>query len=147
MQDDGDVDYSRYTVEELEEALAGIDREKYPRNYQNLRIAYECLTTRLARVAEPATSTEGDDASDAGVASRDALATRLLAVVAGAFCIWWAYDIFGQVEACPEGRKLVGVMVNAICEKFGHGVAASIPFALGLAMVFYSVRQRRSDAS
>ena len=38
---DGDIDYSRYTLIELEEALAGINENLYPRNFENLRFAYE----------------------------------------------------------------------------------------------------------
>jgi hypothetical protein len=45
---DGDIDYSRYTLLELEEALAGINRHQYPGNYANLRAAYERLTATFA---------------------------------------------------------------------------------------------------
>jgi uncharacterized membrane protein YhaH (DUF805 family) len=44
MHDDGDVEYSRYGLAELEEALARINRQKYPKNYANLCAAYEQLT-------------------------------------------------------------------------------------------------------
>lgn len=44
---DGDIDFSRYTLRELEEALAGIDRHQYPRNHANLREAYARLTATL----------------------------------------------------------------------------------------------------
>lgn len=44
---DGDIDYSRYTLRELEEALAGIDVEKYPQNHANLISAYVRLTESL----------------------------------------------------------------------------------------------------
>jgi hypothetical protein len=37
---DGDLDYSAYTLRELEEALAGIDARKYPRNHRNLLAAH-----------------------------------------------------------------------------------------------------------
>jgi hypothetical protein len=43
---DWDIDYAVYTVRELEEALAGIDRRRYPKNDANLRAAYERLTSR-----------------------------------------------------------------------------------------------------
>jgi uncharacterized RDD family membrane protein YckC len=36
---DGQIDYSSFTRRELVEALDGINREKYPRNYENLRKA------------------------------------------------------------------------------------------------------------
>jgi hypothetical protein len=34
---DGDVDYSGYSIAELREALSGIDKAKYPKNYQRLK--------------------------------------------------------------------------------------------------------------
>jgi hypothetical protein len=33
---DGDIDYSGYSSSELKEALVGINRAKYPKNYNNL---------------------------------------------------------------------------------------------------------------
>jgi hypothetical protein len=50
---DGDIDYSRYTREELEEGLAGIDPRRFPRNYANLCAAYERLTSRPAPAPRP----------------------------------------------------------------------------------------------
>ncbi|PZR56649.1 MAG: hypothetical protein DI537_54315, partial [Stutzerimonas stutzeri] len=41
---DGDIDYSRYTQREMEEAFAKIDRDRYPRNFANLSAAYVALT-------------------------------------------------------------------------------------------------------
>lgn len=62
---DGDIDYSRYTLLELEEALAGINRHKYPRNFAKLALAYERLApahaaaaVRAAMQAPAPTSTE-----------------------------------------------------------------------------------------
>jgi hypothetical protein len=46
---DGDIDYSRYTQRELEEALAGINKAAWPLNHANLRAAY----VRLAGSAPP----------------------------------------------------------------------------------------------
>ncbi|MEY2867441.1 MAG: hypothetical protein RIQ43_1467 [Pseudomonadota bacterium] len=37
---DGDIDYSKYGLSELEEALAKINRQLYPKNYENLCAAY-----------------------------------------------------------------------------------------------------------
>jgi hypothetical protein len=36
---DGDIDYSKYSTTELKEALTGIDKVKYPKNYQLLKSA------------------------------------------------------------------------------------------------------------
>jgi hypothetical protein len=44
---DGDIDYSRYGLSELEEALAGINRHLYPKNYANLCFAYQRITNSL----------------------------------------------------------------------------------------------------
>src|SRR5688572_28907580 len=44
---DGDIDYANYTLLELEEALAGINRHQYPKNYANLCSAYQRLTSTL----------------------------------------------------------------------------------------------------
>lgn len=42
---DGDIDYSGYTLRELEEVLAQINPTKYPKNYANVCSAYEALTS------------------------------------------------------------------------------------------------------
>ena len=44
---DGDIDYSQYTLVELEEALSGINRHRYPKNYARLCSAYQRLTNAL----------------------------------------------------------------------------------------------------
>ena len=44
---DGDLDFSKYTFRELEEALAGINPHKYPKNYANLCAAHARLKTTL----------------------------------------------------------------------------------------------------
>lgn len=41
---DGDIDYSKYTQHEIEEALAAVDAGKYPKNHANLCAAYQRLT-------------------------------------------------------------------------------------------------------
>ena len=41
---DGEIDYSKYTQREIEEALAAVDAGKYPKNHANLRVAYQRLT-------------------------------------------------------------------------------------------------------
>jgi hypothetical protein len=57
---DGNIDYSRYTLCELEEALAGINRHKYPKNHANLQAAYE----RLISATPVAPKTEQPPAFD-----------------------------------------------------------------------------------
>ena len=49
---DGDVNYSEYTLRELEEALSGIDRHQYPKNYANLCSAHRVLSGSLPAPSE-----------------------------------------------------------------------------------------------
>ena len=50
---DGGIDYSKYTLLELEEALAGIDKLRYPKNYANLSSTYERFKTVHVEAAQP----------------------------------------------------------------------------------------------
>jgi hypothetical protein len=61
---DGDIDYSRYSLLELEEALAAINRHRYPRNYSKLRSAYEGLTSRLLDIPDPDPPSEAAEAEE-----------------------------------------------------------------------------------
>ncbi|MDR7133915.1 hypothetical protein J2X06_001099 [Lysobacter niastensis] len=58
---DGDIDYSRYTLLELEEAFAGINKHKYPKNYANLCSAYELLGSTLPSPPQAENSAAVDD--------------------------------------------------------------------------------------
>lgn len=60
---DGDIDYSRYTQQEMEEALAGIKKDVHPLNYANLRSAYEALTSRPPPPSEDL-SEKADESAD-----------------------------------------------------------------------------------
>lgn len=50
---DGDIDYSKYTPRELEEARAGINARKYPKNYANLSLAFAKLKQTLPPAPQP----------------------------------------------------------------------------------------------
>jgi hypothetical protein len=41
---DGDIDYSKYTLHELEEVFVGINKHQYPKNYASLCSAYQRLS-------------------------------------------------------------------------------------------------------
>lgn len=60
---DGQIDYSSYSRPELVEALAAINRDKFPRNYENLRKALETAPIESAQVqgAPPAEPTQPPD--------------------------------------------------------------------------------------
>jgi hypothetical protein len=54
---DGDIDYSKYTLQELEEALSGIKPSQYPKNYANLCFAYKALTSTIPTTPSSETDT------------------------------------------------------------------------------------------
>lgn len=141
---DGDIDYSNYTLLELEEALAGIDRRQFPKNYANLYSAYAAATR--PPVSRPQIAPATDDAAehDPQTAWNKFRASRPVAGALGAICLWWAYDVFTQ-PTCPSARKLMGALVNALCENYGHTAAASVPFVLGLVSAMYAVMPKRHD--
>jgi hypothetical protein len=147
MRDDGDVDYSRYTLRELEEALAGINKHQYPKNYANLRLAYERITGNRAELHEPEPAHEARDSERRQPSLSDKFwDSRPIRALLGLFCFWWSYDLFIQ-KNCPSGRKLTGAIIKVTCEKFGHHVAAGIPLALGLVLVFFATFPRRSSGA
>ena len=147
---DGDIEYSKYTLLEIEEALAGINKQQYPKNYANLRAAHERLTTALAEAPQPqiaaATNSHAQPDADGGPWNR-LWDSRPIAAAMGAICFWWAYDLFVQTDSCPSKRKLVGAIVNALCENYGHAAAAVVPFLIGLFSVAYVVLPRRRSGA
>jgi hypothetical protein len=50
---DGDIDYSRYSRADLEEAITRIDRSKFPINYQNLHRELDTRPPEPARETRP----------------------------------------------------------------------------------------------
>jgi hypothetical protein len=62
---DGDVNYSKYTLRELEEALSGIDRHQYPKNYANLCSAHQALSRDLPAPPETSQTAELQEPQDA----------------------------------------------------------------------------------
>jgi hypothetical protein len=144
MRDDGDIDYSKYTLFELEEALAGINKQQYPRNYANLRAAHEQLTAKRIEALQSGPTTATIDVATRKPGILEKLwDSRPVTALMGAFCLWWAYDIFIHSEACPSDRKLAGAIIKAICDNFGHEVAASAPFILGVILVVFAAFPRR----
>jgi hypothetical protein len=144
MRDDGGIDYSRYTLLELEEALACINKHRYPKNYANLRYAYEQLTANRVEALQPVepAAVANDTGREPGVWDKFWL-SRPIKGLGGAICLWWAYDLFAQSDSCPSGRRLMSTILKAICENFGHAAAASIPFVFGLVLVIYAVLPKR----
>ena len=67
---DGDIDYSKYSLHELEEALSGINRQLYPKNYANLKSAYVLLASSLP-TEQVATATADFEEQDEPLARYD----------------------------------------------------------------------------
>ena len=67
---DGDIDYSGYTPRELQEALEGINPKAFPKNYENLKVAY-----RLKFPNAPIISNETIKANEKEIAKKSKKAT------------------------------------------------------------------------
>jgi hypothetical protein len=144
---EGDVDYSRYTLLELEEALVGINRDLYPKNFANLRVAFERLSTASAETSLQGSAIAVEREPLQGRQWRKFWDSRPVAVFGGVICVWWALDLMAGPDACHPGRKLIGRLINAACENLGHTAAAGILLVLGLIIAAYAViPRRRADA-
>ena len=143
---DGDIDYSKFTLLELEEALAGINPQLYPNNYANLRSTYEQRTAAVVApqpsVAATAAGRDAHQEPATGLWGRFWGSRPMLGIV-GVGCFWWAHDVFSHTESCLAGGKLIGAIVKSTCENFGQTVAAGIPFIIGVLSVALAVRPGR----
>jgi hypothetical protein len=140
MTRDGDIDYSKYTLLELEEALDGISKLQYPQNYANLCSAYEQMTsahTELPALAAAPLASDGAEI-EPGIWSR-LFKSRTFGALMGVACLWWSYDLFTRSN-CPSGDAAI----RSICEAFGHRVAAGIPLVLGLTSLALAALPKRS---
>ena len=141
MRDDGNIDYSRYTRLELEEALSGINKDRYPKNYANLRSAYEQLAPNHIEALEPSPVANHTSEREVGLWHRF-WQSRPVMGMGGAICLWWAYDLYTN-DSCPSGKKLISTIIRGICDNFGHEVSAGIPFAFGLGLLAYAALPKR----
>lgn len=55
---DGDIDYSKFTPSELNEALSGINRQLYPKSYAKLLAARELMWPTSQSVSPPVAPVE-----------------------------------------------------------------------------------------
>lgn len=142
---DGDIDYCSYTLRELEEALDGINAQKYPQNYVNLCRAYERLAPGQSEAASPDfVDAERPPDDDPGQGLWGGFWTsRPIAGLGDAGGFWWSYDLHTYLDDCLSGYRLLGVFVDSICGSFGPEVASVIPFLLGLFLLAYAVLPRR----
>jgi hypothetical protein len=146
---DGDIDYSKFTLLELEEALTGINRQSYPKNYENLRSTYEQKVGALAVPLSSATVTSDpvERPDPARELWRKFWASRPVIALGGTGCLWWAYDIFSHAGSCPSGGRLIGDLIRITCENLGQAAAAGIPFLLGVLSLALALRPKRQTGA
>jgi hypothetical protein len=127
-------------------ALAGINRQSYPKNYANLRSTYEQKAGAEA-VPPPSAPAIGVDPIERPDPARELWrkfwGSRPVIALGGASCLWWAYDIFSHAGSCPSGGRLIGDLIRVTCENLGQAAAAGIPFLLGLFSLALALRPKR----
>jgi hypothetical protein len=140
MNQDGDIDYSKYSKDQLEEALAGINAEKYPRNYANLRSAYVAAAeAHPVPVPEPMKEAE-PQIEVVGLWDR-VTKSGLFLFATAMVCIWSGYKVLAS-STCPAGRRVTSRIAAAICENLGPTVVGLGFVLLGIG-VLLSIAHRR----
>ncbi len=89
ISEDGNIDYSAYSVRELQEARSSISPEKYPENYSNLISEFD---RRDLKYSEPVSVQEAEPQTSSKVSSRQVkspIATRLTGLVTMVFGVVW----------------------------------------------------------
>jgi len=140
---DGDINYSKYTLRELEEALAGINKHQYPKNYANLRCAYERESGAAVSLPDSEEPVAESAPQDAPTAWDRFWSSRPIAGIGGLFCLWWSIELFTGTDSCTSGHRALALITNSVCKHFGPQFAAIIPLGLGLASLVYAVAPRR----
>jgi hypothetical protein len=147
---DGDIDYSRYTLLELEEALAGINKQQYPRNHANLCSSYERLKKSPGEAFQPTPTVTVNDAAARKPGAnlwKEFWGSRSIRAVMGAIFFGYAYYLFTQPDSCPSGRRFFSMIIKTVCENLGHEVAAGIPFTLGVILITFAIIPKRSGGA
>ena len=97
MNNDGEIDYSRYSYRELLEALDNINSRKYPKNYANLQAALEKVgpAQREALAQESASDPLSEDESydyesqsDPDIRRINHLVTAIAVAGISAYLLW-----------------------------------------------------------
>lgn len=108
---DGDIDYSRYTVAELREALAGIRRDVYPRNYANILAALSALEAAAAAAIPTVPELALDSGESEGLASRGSrLGAILIDAVIGSILvlpIMYFLGFWQLIREASEGQHSI----------------------------------------
>lgn len=121
------VDYSKYTLPELHEALASIDAEKYPGNYQKLIAELNKPERKESRIVFESTEVQE---------KRNELKSFKLTIVIGIFFVFWSYlaynkgviyqrcsdEILASIDNNPESFFFIlscGALLGACLIVFG----------------------------
>jgi len=108
--DDGDIDYSRYTARELHEALAGIRRDEYPKNYAH-------ILTALNALSEPVEVSSGEPPEGPLITvtqrTRDIIFwTGIVLLIVGTALMYWAFQRLGTLPNYLRMAVLVPLMTS-----------------------------------
>jgi hypothetical protein len=102
--EDGEIDYSRYTARELHEALAGIRREEYPKNYANILAALSAVTEHVEDASVEDTAHEISVASSYSPLINITQRTRDIIfwsgmglLIVGLAIVYWAFQRFDEL--------------------------------------------------
>ena len=104
---DGDIDYSKYTLLELEEALAGINKHQYPANYAKLRSAY----AQAGAVWEASSAHPADVMAEKPFLRLVQAAGLLWIVIAALF---WLGAALSKMETLERYNVQLGVMTGVV---------------------------------
>lgn len=140
---DGSIDYTKYSLTSLEEALVTIDRDQYPKNYSNLCAAYQAIKERAAESSVDDGSPHQRPKGFFDVVPE--WGWRGLSGLAGAYCFWWSYSLFTQSEGCPTNKKLLGRLISELCHRFGQEAGAAAVLAIGAFLLYWTVAPGRGD--
>jgi len=124
---DGDIDYSKYTLLELEEALDGIDRVRYPRNYAKLCSLHEQLKPAAAAAAQPEHNDTTDNTIDRVLADRFAVGIAFIPIAILLVWLnvpWWgvALTIGVSVFAFSTATHDTAISGKMVAVSFGLAI-------------------------
>lgn len=148
---DGDIDYSRYTLRELEEALAGINQHQFPENYANLCSAYARLKSTLetAPQANSPAIDRHDSSQEPRYGARIAHDTRreknlekfarrgLYSLVMGCGAFFAYFNSTYRWVVPPEYKRIKGAWLELIMPAL-EPYLPQIVIALGVGLVGYA---------
>ena len=135
---DGDIDYSKYTLFELEEALAGIDKLQYPQNYANSCSFYERLKTAPTEAAQPAPAVATSNIFEKDLPGRFAFGIAFIPIAI--LLVWLNVPWWGVALTIGIGVFAFNMATNSNVIS-GNIVVASFGITIVLAIASYVVAE------